>query len=250
MKRFAIQMRLLSFLLLEAMVDWALLTTSTIYFITMNLGETLSSKTRTLFSSNFPVTWCKSARIVNSWDSDQNYLTGIETHWQISTSNFWLTIRREQTIDYVFVQTLEPFPQSFISRTGSNNQSFRTMNSQNLPTILLQVFQWFSHKCNKLFFHFYPIDFIRFLYECIVNLFKRNLQSIIRHHVTKFENEVLLPFLKRISFDLFSSKIATSHTQNSTEKNIIIPFLAQSCWHPIFQTVSQKVHFQSQFILF
>ena len=57
----------------------------------------------------------------------------------------WLICRHAQTIDYVIVQTPDPFPQNFISRTGWNGQKFWTMNTQNLS--ILQVFQSFSHKC-------------------------------------------------------------------------------------------------------
>ena len=52
--------------------DWALLTLNTTFFVNANLSETLSSKTRTFFSSNLPVTRCKSARLVDSWVSDQS----------------------------------------------------------------------------------------------------------------------------------------------------------------------------------
>ena len=41
-------------------------------FIKANLGETLSLKTRTLFFSNLPLTWRKSAGLVHSWVSYQN----------------------------------------------------------------------------------------------------------------------------------------------------------------------------------
>ena len=44
------------------------------------------------------------------------------------------------------------------------------MNAQNRPT--LQVFQSFSRKCRTLYFQFYPKEFIRFLFESIVNLLK------------------------------------------------------------------------------
>ena len=57
---------------------------------------------------------------------------------------YWLTCRHAQTIDYVIVQTPDPIPRNFISRTGWNSYKFWTMNTQNLST--LQVLQSFSHK--------------------------------------------------------------------------------------------------------
>ena len=40
-------------------------------FIKASLGKTLNSKTRTLFLSKLHVRWCKSARLVHGWASDQ-----------------------------------------------------------------------------------------------------------------------------------------------------------------------------------
>ena len=109
-----------------------------------------------------------------------------------------LICRHAQTIDYVIVQTPDPFPQKFISQTGRNSQKFWTMNTQNLCT--LHVFQSFSHKCKNLFLQSCPKEFIRFLCGCIINLLKGNLQSIKRHHVTKFQSEVRLLSVKRTTW--------------------------------------------------
>ena len=62
---------------------------------------------------------------------------------------YWLTSRHAQTIEYVIVQTPDPFPQSFISQTGWNSKKFCTMNKQDLST--LQVLQSFSPQMLKSF---------------------------------------------------------------------------------------------------
>ena len=72
------------------------------------------------------------------------------------------------------------------------------MNKQNFST--LQVFQSLSHKCKSHFLQSCPKEFIRFLCQGIVNLLKRNLQAIKRHHVVKFQDEVLLLLLKRTTW--------------------------------------------------
>ena len=109
-----------------------------------------------------------------------------------------LICHHAQTIDYVIVQTPDPIPQKFISRTDWNSQKFWTMKTQNLST--LQVFQSFSHECKSLFLQSCPKEFFRFLCECIINLLKGNLQSIKRHQVVKFQNEVWLLSLKRTTW--------------------------------------------------
>ena len=101
--------------------------------------------------------------------------------------NCWLICHHTQTIGYVIVQTPDPFPQIFISRTDWNSQNFWTMNTQNLST--LQMFQSFSRKCKCLFLQSCPKEFIRFPCECIINLLRGNLQSIKRRHVTNFQSK-------------------------------------------------------------
>ena len=72
------------------------------------------------------------------------------------------------------------------------------MNTQNLST--LQVFQSLSRKCKSHFLQSCPKKFIRFLCECIVNLLKGKLQTIKRHHVVEFQDEVWLLSLKRTTW--------------------------------------------------
>ena len=169
-------------------MGWALLTLSTTCFIKANLGGTLSSRTRTLLFSGDGVMWCKSVRLMHNWDSGQSWLTGIETQHLFLWVIYWWNCRHSQTIDYVIVQTPDPFPQTFISRNGLNSQTFRTMNAQNLST--LQVFRSFSHRSKSLFIQSCPKEFIQFLCECILNLLKGNMQSIKSHHVTNIESKV------------------------------------------------------------
>ena len=107
----------------------------------------------------------------------------------------WLICRHAQTIAHVIVPTPDPFAQNFKSWTGWNRQKFWTMNAQYFST--LQVLQPFSHKCENIFLQSCPKEFIRFLCENIINLLKRNQQSIKSHHVAKFPSKVRLLFLKR-----------------------------------------------------
>ena len=70
------------------------------------------------------------------------------------------------------------------------------MNTQNLST--LQVFQPLPHKCNSQFFQCCPKYFVRFLCGRIMNLLKGNLQSVKRHQMALFQNEIWLLSPKRI----------------------------------------------------
>ena len=45
-----------------------------------------------------------------------------------------------------------------------------------------------------------PKEFIRFVCECVINLLKGNLQTIKRHHLVKFQDEVWLLLLKRTTW--------------------------------------------------
>ena len=79
-----------------------------------------------------------------------------------------------------------------------NSKELWTMNTQSLST--LQVFQSLSRKCESHFLRSCSKKFFRFLCECIVNLFKGNLQAVKRHHVVKFQDEVWLLSLKRTTW--------------------------------------------------
>ena len=72
------------------------------------------------------------------------------------------------------------------------------MNTQNLAT--LKVFQSLSRKFKNHFLQSCLKEFIRFLCECIVNLLKENLQTIKRHHLVKFQDQVWLLLLKRTTW--------------------------------------------------
>ena len=76
----------------------------------------------------------------------------------------------------------------------------RTLDDEHTKLSTLQVFQSLSRKCKSHFLHSCPKEFIRFLCECIVNLLKGNLQTIKRHHVVKFQDEVWLLLLKRTTW--------------------------------------------------
>ena len=126
----------------------------------------------------------------------QNLLTGIEMQRLFPLVFFWLICRHAQTIDYVFVQTPDPFPQNIISRTGWNSQ--KIFSKQNLST--LQVFQSFSHNCKTLFIQSCPKTFIQFLCKCIINQLQGNLEGKKGQHVAKFQSEIRLSSLKRTTW--------------------------------------------------
>ena len=133
-----------------------------------------------------------------------------------------------QTIDYVIVQTPDPFPQTFISRTDWNSQKFWTMNTQNFS--IPQVFQSFSHKCKSLFLQSCAKEFIRFLCEFIVNLLKGNLQSMKRHHAVNFQSEVWPLSLKRTTWKQ-RRDILASERSLQLNKVITPPVINHLSWN-------------------
>ena len=155
-------------------------------------------------------------------------MTGIEMQRLFVLSICWLICRHAQTIDYVIVQTPDPFPKTFITRTGWNVPKFWTMNTQNLST--LQLFQSFSHKSKNLFLQSCPKEFIRFLCECIINLLKGNLQNIMRHHVAKFQTEVRLLSLKRTTWKQ-GRDILASEKGLQLIKVITLPVINHLSWY-------------------
>ena len=133
--------------------------------------------------------------LAHSWVLVQNLLTGIERQRLFPLVLCWLVCRLAETIDYVIVQTRDPFPQNFISPTGWNSQKIRKMNTQNLST--LQVFQSFYHKGENLFLQSCP----KRVYSVSLRMHKKSAQrkppKHKKHHVAKFWSKVRLLSLKR-----------------------------------------------------
>ena len=70
-------------------------------------------------------------------------------------------------------------------------------------------------KCKSRILLCYPKEFLQFLYECIMNLLKRNLQRTERHHLAKYQKEIRLVFLKQATLkqrrDFLASKKGLRH---------------------------------------
>ena len=73
------------------------------------------------------------------------------------------------------------------------------MNTQNFSTF--HVFQLLSRKNKTHFLYSCPKKFIRFLCEYIVNLLKRKLKAMKRHHVVKLQDEIWILLPKKNSLE-------------------------------------------------
>ena len=69
-----------------------------------------------------------------------------------------------------------------------NNEYTKFFYSPSVPIVLPQMQNLFLQSC--------PKEFIRFLCKCIINLLKRNRQSIKKHHVAKFQSKIRVWSLK------------------------------------------------------
>ena len=129
-------------LLLEDTVAWVLFTLTTICFTKANLGETLSSRSRTVLSPNVPLTWCKSSYLAHSWTLNQSQLTGIDRNvcnlpsfvdWLVASNSWLITLMYKHRKDYFKV--LYPRPA----------EKFKTSGQWTNKIATLQLFQSFSH---------------------------------------------------------------------------------------------------------
>ena len=71
-----------------------------------------------------------------------------------------------------------------------DDEHTKSFYSQFVPIIFPQM--------QRFFLQFCPEEFIRFIFECVVNLLKRNLRSIKRHHLTTLQNENWFAFSEKI----------------------------------------------------
>ena len=123
------------------------------------------------------------------------------------------------------------------------------MNTQILS--FFQVFQTFSGKCKSSFLQSCPKEYIRYHCECIVNLLKGNLQSIKRHHVTKFQNEVRLLSLQRITRQkkgkFWHPKTVTNHEKLYLPINNHLSWYAADYSRPCFCEKQQVFEYSGSY---
>ena len=129
--------------LLEDTVDWVQFTLSTTCFTKANLGETLSSKTRTMFFPTLAVTWCKSARLLRNCVSNQCWLIDIQRQRRNSTVIFWLTLNQtRQSVTLVYKHQIHSL-KAFCPRPAETFRTFgqwthKSLYSQSVPIIIPQ----------------------------------------------------------------------------------------------------------------
>ena len=191
---------------------WILFKLSTTCLVQTNLGAMLSCRTRTLFSSNLPVMWCKrkwcliGTRINASWLVSRRIICSLRSFFDrlVATNRQVISLLNEHRIHSLKV--LYP------GLTELTKISW-TMKTQTFST--LQVFQSFSRKWGNLFLQSCLKETLRFLCEFRVNLLKGKLQSLERRNVTNFYNEVRILPLKRITWkqrsDALSSEKRLQH---------------------------------------
>ena len=110
----------------------------------------------------------------------------------------WLICLREKTIAYATAQLAKVLHQSFIYPRTWSIWIIWTINTLNLSN--LQAFQHFSLACEIQFLKTCPIEVIRFLSECIVNLLQGNLSEVKRSHVLIDRGEIHQLTLERTTW--------------------------------------------------
>ena len=106
----------------------------------------------------------------------------------------WWICRQEQTMGYVLVQTLNPFPRNFISL---NDWTFKVFGKCTERLSTIRGSQFLYRTCKTFFHQSCPNMIDRFLFKTIVNLLKRKLQSIRRHHATSSWDKIWWLFLRK-----------------------------------------------------
>ena len=158
---------------------------------------------------------CKSVGLVHNWESDQSYLTGIETKHLFPTVIYILTCCHEQTTDYVTVQTLGAF--ILYPRPVETCEVLRRWTHK---MFLLSKF------CNPL-----PLNAKVFVFRFAQKKFISSLCKAKRtHHVTKIQNEVRLLSWKRTTWKQ-RKDFLVSEKALQLIKVISPPVISHSSWH-------------------
>ena len=93
-----------------------------------------------------------------------------------------------------------------------------------------------------------PKELIRFLYECIVKILRRNLQSIKRHHVKKLQNEMPSRSLKRITWKQRRDVLPSEKRLQLIKVNTLpvvnhLPWYGAVCSRPCL-SIQQQLEFE------
>ena len=155
--------------------------------------------TRKLLFSNLPMTWSKSARLVNRWNSDQTAL--VDWYWDATCVLYGhLSIDLSPGTDdrLAFFFTIIGFIPSKLFIDDRPNQSKLMDDEHTKPSYSPSVPIRIPH-VQMTFLESWPTEFVQFLFGCIVKILQGDLQGVERHHVTKFQNEVRLFSKERVT---------------------------------------------------
>ena len=101
----------------------------------------------------------------------------------------------KQSTLFDFVQIVDRFLQFFSFHNINSRPHFRVMSTQHLST--LTTFQSYSRNFKRTYLKNCPKEFFQFLYECIVNMLRGELQDIQERDVIKYQDEIHQLILKR-----------------------------------------------------
>ena len=100
----------------------------------------------------------------------------------------WLTCHHEQAVDKVTSVTADPLPQKILTPSGWSLWSFWTFKRKK-SFFNLQ----FSCNCTNCILQWHPKEFMRYLFEWMVNLLRRNKPPMqTKQHFVKSQKNVLL----------------------------------------------------------
>ena len=95
----------------------------------------------------------------------------------------WLTCHHEQAVDKVTSVTADPSPQAILTPSDWSLWSFWTLNRKKFFTL------HFSCKCTDCILQSYPKEFMRHLFEWMVNLLRRKLQCREKQQFVKSQTK-------------------------------------------------------------
>ena len=140
---------------------------------------------------------CKSVCFVHKWGADYSFswLVSIRNIRSLQPSLEWKVATNSRLITFLWKHWINSL-ETVCFRPGN---TFRIFEWWTHKSSTLQKFHWFSANAKTFFFSLAPKEFIKLLLKYIVNLLKRNMQSIKRRHVTNFRNKVWLLIPKTIT---------------------------------------------------
>ena len=186
MQKFVVQLFFIKLPPHQDVSDWKLHTIFTSCLFKVNWVRYVELQSTHTFLFKTPRNLMKISNLNTQLGLGSNIVEWLWVATSLHYNFYWLTCRHEQTINYVTVQTAEPFPQ--LSSIPNDWRVWCLLNDKHTECLNSPIFPIILTQAKDHLFLSHPEKFIHFQCDFWINLPEWNLQRIRRDQVAKIWN--------------------------------------------------------------